>query len=1138
VDFLMDTIMISNNTQRIFEVKAFRIFILTFFLFFNFNAFSQTITDVFPTRVTSGSEITVLGTGFEDPSFDINNIDISGVAIDVSSITIVSDTELIFSISNTYSFGSIPDPADALDRILTVGGSSTSSPDLIDYIAPTLKDYTNVNGNGIRVTEVFTDWDYTDLDTGINHGYFRSSWYVAGNLSTYPNDRHDLLAFTIDEQTYSTGVDDARLDDPNGDGNFSDAIPYTAQEYKAYSTNGVSGFPNNANLLLMADAIDGALNASVLNAQVSATAYDVIIDGVNGLDMGTGIANFNRDTSVRFFSGNGIFGAVTDNIPDLLITQIANSSGNQTDVYYYADLDGDIVGRPIRLRIARNTRRLFDWQLDIYAMNTSVPYNISYPTSAVIGPDEKRKFRMVGLKLSDFDIGDDDTGPNWIGDINNINALAGGAADMAFMAYNKAAFDIKSPEIDQFPLARNICRVPSTGNSIEFSALASLENPSDPMTTPQSELDKEEIFYQWYKDFTTVGPKGPLQDSFLLPSTITVGDLGNYKVRISNEFGVVDLPVTLSEGGTPTFWNGSNWVFPNNYFDNQDPMTGTLLFPIPDEERNLIFSADYSSTDDLVGCDCRVLRDRVVTIPGETTLKLYSELIVEDELILIDDNGDPLPAIPAGNITFGDDASLIQTKAVMTNANAGTIKMQREASDLNLNDYMYWASPVTGFDIANIPGASALTYQWDPTAGNTGMPASTGNWVSASGIMSVGEGYIKRVPSGANFTTVFTGIPNNGVIDVDVFKSSVPEPISSADKHWNLIGNPYPSAINAETFLLANTNLVGFVNLWTRGDGLFNDGVVTDPFYADFEYNYADEYLTHNGTGSSPSGFDGKIASGQAFFVQVLDASSDTDVRFNNAMRYDGDGAENAYDNSAFFRSSNPEIIRDTTLEKQLIWLGLVNESNSSSNALLGYVDGATDGIDRMYDAPRSGEGMSIYSVLEDNKISIQGRSYPFETSDMVALGVDLLEDGIYKIIIDTVEGSVFENETQGIYLEDTYLNVVHDLRTTPYSFAGMAGTVKDRFVLKYTADQQLSVDEQHKLNTFIYVKEERLYVKSSKNIEAIVLYDLTGKQVVNYKQHENVSQSFSTAFQYPKGAYIAVINLEGNLVMRKKLIN
>jgi hypothetical protein len=249
-------------------------------------------------------------------------------------------------------------------------------------------------------------------------------------------------------------------------------------------------------------------------------------------------------------------------------------------------------------------------------------------------------------------------------------------------------------------------------------------------------------------------------------------------------------------------------------------------------------------------------------------------------------------------------------------------------------------------------------------------------------------------------------------------------------------------------------------------------------------------------------------------------------------MRFDG--SENAYNNDQFFRSNNA----DATLEKQLIWLGLINESNASSISLLGYVDGATNGVDRMYDAPRSGEGMSMYSVLEDAKMTIQGRSYPFDTSDTVALGVDLLEDGIYKIAIDHVKGSVFENETQGIYLEDTYLNVVHDLRATPYGFAGVAGTTKDRFVLRYTADQQLSIDEQQKLDTFIYVKEERLYVKSSKNIDSIVLYDLTGKQVVTYNLRDNVSPSFNGAFQYPRGAYIAVINLEGNILVRKKLIN
>ena len=103
---------------------------------------------------------------------------------------------------------------------------------------------------------------------------------------------------------------------------------------------------------------------------------------------------------------------------------------------------------------------------------------------------------------------------------------------------------------------------------------------------------------------------------------------------------------------------------------------------------------------------------------------------------------------------------------------------------------------------------------------------------------------------------------------------------------------------------------------------VFTNGTATDPYYGDFTYNYGDEYLTHNGTGSTPSGFDGKIASGQGFFVQVLDASSDADINFNNTMRYDI--SENAYDNSHFFRNTNLETTEsNSTLEKQLMWLAL-----------------------------------------------------------------------------------------------------------------------------------------------------------------------------------------------------------------------
>ena len=332
-------LMVLKVTHRAFEAKTANVFLLVAFLFSTLNVFSQTITSVIPTRITSGSEVTVLGSGFS--SINPVDIEIADITIEPGSIDIVSDSEFTFSISNT-------DTVDQLNKTLTIGGGVNAT-DLISYVSPTLKDY-QVDSE-IEIEEVFTDWNYN------GNGYYRSDWFDLFDKGTWPSKNHDLLAFTIDGVTYSTGVNDDLLD--------LKAITYTAQNYQAYSTNGVTGYPHNGNYLLMADEIDGAVNATVLNSQVSATAYDVIIDGENGLDLGTGIANFNTETSIRFFSGNGIFGAVNDNIPDLVITQIANSNGNLTDVYYYADIDGNIIGRPVRLRVDNSSDFFYKWHVDI-----------------------------------------------------------------------------------------------------------------------------------------------------------------------------------------------------------------------------------------------------------------------------------------------------------------------------------------------------------------------------------------------------------------------------------------------------------------------------------------------------------------------------------------------------------------------------------------------------------------------------------------------------------------------------------------------------------------------------------------------------------------------------------------------------
>ena len=250
-------------------------------------------------------------------------------------------------------------------------------------------------------------------------------------------------------------------------------------------------------------------------------------------------------------------------------------------------------------------------------------------------------------------------------------------------------------------------------------------------------------------------------------------------------------------------------------------------------------------------------------------------------------------------------------------------------------------------------------------------------------------------------------------------------------------------------------------------------------------------------------------------------------------MRHDN---EFAHDNSQFHRNSGENA---GSTEKQLVWLSLANENNHAISTLIGYAEGATEGKDRLYDAYTNNEGFNLYSLItEDEKLVIQGLPLPFVDTNTVPLGVELTESGIYTVAIGNVKGSLFEGERgQDIYLEDTYNNVVHDLRTAPYTFTGEQGIFNDRFILRYTESVTLSVEEISNANTFAYINDAIFYVKSSKAIKSVEIYDISGKQITNYISNDN-SDSFSTEFNFTKGVYVAAITLENGSIVTKKLIN
>lgn len=485
----------------------------------------------------------------------------------------------------------------------------------------------------------------------------------------------------------------------------------------------------------------------------------------------------------------------------------------------------------------------------------------------------------------------------------------------------------------------------------------------------------------------------------------------------------------------------------------------------PTADQNIIFAGNYTSAGagagDITACSCTVNSGVNVTIQSFDTLTLTNALTNN-----------------SGTVTFQNSSSLVQN----TNAvNVGNIVYKRTASNVRLADFVYWSTPVNPQKLVDV---SPLTL-YDKYFGFDGT-----NWVGTNANLSmvIGKGYIIRGPQtysttvGADYTASFIGVPNNGNVSAETVQTG----------NLYLVGNPYPSALKAETFLAANPFLDGTLYFWTH-----NTAAVFGPGY---QYNSGD-YASYNlsggvGTAPAPTGSipgnnnntpSGRIAAGQSFFAT---ANGSGTIAFNNTMRIGGNN------NGQFFKAT--ESSKETAVESHRIWLNMTNEEGAFKQLLVAYVDGATNDFENRYDGITfdANPYLDFYSINNENNYVIQGRSLPFIDTDLVTLGYRSTIAGDFTIAIDHAEGNL---SNHAIYLEDKVTNVIHDLQASNYTFFTGTGTFSDRFVLHYTNstlgvidnelfNQDLTVSVSNKIVTINAAKNE--------NLSTVFVYDLSGKLI------------------------------------------
>lgn len=599
--------------------------------------------------------------------------------------------------------------------------------------------------------------------------------------------------------------------------------------------------------------------------------------------------------------------------------------------------------------------------------------------------------------------------------------------------------------------------------------------------------------------------------SFTATATLNNGCFVSIPISIQNK-------TKLWKGTVSTDWNNANNWQPTGV---PDANTCVIIYDGPNDSR--IIGAFYNAFAKYV----------IVRPNGDLLVNTNNTLTITENL-----------NVEVGGIaTFDNGSSLIQ---VNSTPNIGNITYKRTAN-VRQQDYVYWSSPVASFASNAVSPGTSLNYQlkWLPTTGGIN---NFGNWTFANETMTLGKGYCLRAPNAYSnavatpYTASFTGVPNNGIITIPISRGTYngvnyatgvsTTPGTKDDDNWNLVGNPYPSAINAIDFLTLNKNIQGFVNIWTHGT--LPSTATSDPFYNDYAYNYTPtDYITYNSLGASsgPSAFNGFINAGQGFFVSMLHSSVATteDLVFDNTLR------KNTYNNNQFYKTTNSDNTLSKELEKHRIWFDLVSSNGNSVRTLLGYAENATNEKDRLFDAFSNDKlSFNIFTLTENENMLIQGRQLPFDINDKVNIGVSIPQDGLYKIALSNIDG-LFLNNRQNIYLEDKVLNIIYDLKAAPYSFIAGKGTIKDRFVLRYTKDSSEKLQEL--TNQVVVYENANLIAESGKlKIKKIQIFDLLGKQLFLNKEVDNKMYQIKNLTK-TNSLIIVKITLEDNTEEVRKVI-
>jgi len=309
---------------------------------------------------------------------------------------------------------------------------------------------------------------------------------------------------------------------------------------------------------------------------------------------------------------------------------------------------------------------------------------------------------------------------------------------------------------------------------------------------------------------------------------------------------------------------------------------------------------------------------------------------------------------------------------------------------------------------------------------NYSLPVGTGFLCFFRGSLSEGSSNLTN-PSYTALTATVSATGNlvQGQVYFRDWYNSGSTSLGSSNQNFNLVGNPYASAIDLGTIPTATTTTKIYA---TPYNNVTNTGI-TKFIYELNPLSHVFGVYTDDGSLPATNGASEYIASGQGFFVQAY--GSGTQFIFNETGKAT---STNATATNGLMVTKADLATLNQSAANPLLQLQFVLDTINTEESVIEFNPSAKQQFVINEDAAhRTGQGLLNFSSISSDNVPLAVNSLPLQKTMSIPLSVSGSPDGLYKINMKQV---VPLPGLYDIWLIDSYKKDSLDIKVYPsYSF-------------------------------------------------------------------------------------------------------